>query len=328
MLPLLLPLLLSAPLPDQDPAAGLSGAIESAAGVASVHDGALPVLAYRARRVELPPGYLGEVAPGNRIYAVPRSGYLHPLFGPEGEELTLDWSVDHPHHRGLYWAWPEVQWGGRTGDLHALQQVFSRPVGEAELRAAGGAVEVRAENLWRWEDGTPVVLERVVITARPLDASGARAVDLELRFEALVEGLSLARRGTDLYGGLNLRLAPVDGLALDHHAPAADEPPQAWSSATGTWRGARRPATLAVLEHPSNPGYPGDWITYPELPWFQPAFPPAGTRQALERGRPLTLRYRLRVRPGAPDPAGLAAACDAFAATPPVLPAVRAGEER
>ena len=76
---------------------------------------------------------LNEVAPANRIYARARSDYIHPLYGLNGEVLTRDWPVDHPHHRGIYWAWPEVDYGTNRGDLHALQKVFARPTGRVRL---------------------------------------------------------------------------------------------------------------------------------------------------------------------------------------------------
>jgi len=312
------------PVAPQEPVLATASDPGPPAGAVLVAIDSAPVFVYQATRVPVPDGHLDRIAPGNRIYAVPRSGYLHPLYGLDGEELTLDWSLDHPHHRGIYWAWPEVRWGERTGDLHALQQVFSRPVGEATTATdpTTGAVTVTATNLWLWQDEAPVVFERVRITAHRLDEGGARSVDLALRFEALVDNLSLARRGTDLYGGLNPRLAPVADLALDHHAEPATSArrPRAWSTATGIWRGGSRRATLSVLEHPDNPDYPGDFVTYPELPWFQPAFPRAGTRFALRRGEPLVLRYRLQISAGDPDPDQLAAACADFAATPvPVL---------
>jgi len=281
--------------------------------------------------VPLPAGYLERVAAGNRRYVRPRSGYIHPLYGQDGEALTLDWSTDHPHHRGIYWAWPEVHWGERTGDLHALQVVFSRPVGEPRLETGPDLARLVAHNLWLWEDETPVVFERVVLTARASGPDGSRAVDLEILLDALVPGITLARRHTDLYGGLNVRLAPVAGLRLRHHADPADAAPprRAWSLATGVWEGGKRATTLAILEHPANPGFPGDWITYPELPWFQPAFPPAGTRHPLEPGALLLLRYRFLILPGTADPATLDQAFDAFAATAPTLaPATTRKEAR
>jgi hypothetical protein len=43
-----------------------------------------------------PGDILAQVHPDNRKYARARSDYLHPVYGPDGEELTRDWSVDHP----------------------------------------------------------------------------------------------------------------------------------------------------------------------------------------------------------------------------------------
>lgn len=53
-----------------------------------------------------------------------------------------------------------------------------------------------------------------------------------------------------------------------------------------------------MLESAANPQYPGDYIQYPTLPWFQPTFPKSGTRYALEKGKPLVLKYRLWIRGG------------------------------
>jgi hypothetical protein len=54
-----------------------------------------------------------------------------------------------------------------------------------------------------------------------------------------------------------------------------------------------------VLQYLQNPDYPGDWVQYPELNWFQPTFPAANMRRPLSTEQPLTLRFRLWVHPGA-----------------------------
>lgn len=289
---------------------------DPASGRVVLSDGDRPILQYNARTVTPPEGYLPKVAEGNVRYAKARSGYIHPLYGPDGENLTLDWSIDHPHHRGIYWAWPEVQFAGQTHDLHALQGVYSRPVREPVRSESDSAARVEASNLWMWEDQTPIVFERVAITAHAPGDGGVQMIDLDLRFEALADGVTLARRGTNLYGGLNTRLSPVADLKLQRHADEESaRPRRAWSWARGTWQGGKREVTLVILEHPGNPDFPGDWITYQELPWFQPAFPRADTRHALERDKPLVLRYRYLMIPGAPDDEQLAKAFDAFAAT-------------
>jgi hypothetical protein len=259
-------------------------------GQIDVTEAGRPVLRYNFRTVAPPGGFLEKVSAGNRKYAVPRSDYIHPLHGLDGEVLTHDGSADHPHHRGIYWAWPEVDWGDRRGDLHALQHVFARPAGEARVSHEQGRARIDAENLWEWEDGTPIVREKASIEVHPSDARG-RFIDLRLEFTALADGVRVARRGTKHYGGLNVRLSAWKDVRLDRFAdPPGAEPRKAWSSATGA------SSNLTILEKASNPDYPGDWITYKELPWFQPAFPAAGTRFDLKKDRPLVLEYRLWVR--------------------------------
>ncbi len=276
-------------------------------GQIEVTEDGRPVLRYNHRAVQPPEGYLEKVGPNNRKYAVPRSGYIHPLYGLDGRELTHDWSVDHPHHRGIYWAWPEVDFGDRRGDLHALQRVFSRPAGSPRLGHEGGVARIEAENRWEWEDGTPVVREQVALRVHPSGPHG-RHVDLKIELGALADGVRLARRGTKLYGGLNIRLSAWKDPELAHFAdPAGTDPRRAWSD------GSCASAGLTVIEKASNPDYPGDWIFYRNLPWFQPAFPAAGTRYDLKKGRTLVLEYRLWVRPGGPaSPEACAAAWREF----------------
>jgi len=125
-------------------------------------EGNAPVLQYNYATVE-PGVVLASIAEPNLKYAVPRSDYIHPLYGPQGEILTKDWSKDHPHHRGIYWAWPEVDWRGQRGDLHALQKVFARPAGKCDARSGPWFAEVQAENIWRWEDVSPMMREQATI---------------------------------------------------------------------------------------------------------------------------------------------------------------------
>ncbi|HID24405.1 MAG TPA: hypothetical protein EYP14_18680 [Planctomycetaceae bacterium] len=262
-----------------------------------ISDGERPVLQYNYRTVPLPEGYLAKVPSGARKYAVPRSDYIHPPYGPDGEILTEDFSVDHPHHRGIYWAWPEVRFGKELGDLHALQRVFARPTGNLRLRSSRDHAEIRAENVWKWEDKTPLVREEVTIRAYPERPHG-REIDVILRFTALVDGVTIARRHKDLYGGLNVRLSRVKGLRLVHSVdPVGHRPRRAWSDSIGLRLGGTRPVGFAIFEKRTNPYYPGDWIQYEHLPWFQPAFPAAGVEHSLRKAKPLVLQYRFWIRP-------------------------------
>jgi hypothetical protein len=285
---------------------------DAASGQYDLTDSAQRVLRYNYATIE-PGDILDSLSPGNRIYARPRGNYLHPLYGPDGEVLTHDWSKDHPHHRGIYWAWPEVEWHGQRADLHALQKVFARPT--SQLNTVEGPVftQIDAENLWLWEDREPIVRERAIIRAWRAGPSG-RWIDLDFRFTALKDGVTVARRDTKLYGGLNLRLAPVkDQQIVFFTDPATQSPRRAWAELSGVFPGGQGPVSLSVFQHPGNPDYPGDWVKYPEINWFQPTFPAAGTRCALKKDSPLRLRYRLWLHAGKADEKLLSQAWSAYA---------------
>jgi hypothetical protein len=256
-----------------------------------------PVLQYNYAPVE-PGEVLSSIAEGNRKYAVTRSDYIHPLYGLQGETLTKDWSKDHPHHRGIYWAWPEVDWRGRRGDLHALQKVFARPTGHCVATSGPVFGQIEAENLWHWEDGETLVRERAILRAYCASQRG-RVADLVFEFEALGDPVQLARRDTSHYGGLNVRLNQVKDQRITKHTdPAGTQPRQAWSDLSGVFAGAEKASGLSVLQHAANPDYPGDWVDYPDLNWLQPTFPATGTRYELVKGKPLVLRFRLWIHPG------------------------------
>ncbi|MCP4451980.1 MAG: hypothetical protein GY809_10990 [Planctomycetes bacterium] len=261
-----------------------------------ITQGDKPVLKYNYQLVCPPDGFVEAVAQGSRKYARARSNYIHPLYGPNGEELTYDWSGDHPHHRGIYWAWPEVDWRGERGDLHALQRVYARPTGNVSFETKGASAQIVAENRWYWEDEAPIVREVTTICAHQVGNHG-RFIDLTYSFEALGDDVALARRGTNAYGGLNIRMSPIKDMRLIHHVdPVSAHPRRAWSDSWGIRQGGKTPVGFAVLEKVTNPDYPGDWVEYPDLPWFQPAFPAQDTRHVLKKGTPLILQYRLWIR--------------------------------
>jgi hypothetical protein len=269
-------------------------------GQIEVTEAGKPVLRYNYATND-PGALLERVQPENRKYARPRSDYIHPLYTLGGQELTRDWSLDHPHHRGIYWAWPEVDYHGQRGDLHALQRVFSRPTGKIKLQSGSSLAQIDAENLWLWDDREAIVREQVTIRVFPSNAEG-RLLDLDLEFTALGDEVAIARRGTDQYGGLNIRLAPIQNQQITFWTePVAAQSRKAWGDLSGILAQDSSPVGLTVLQNPMNPGYPGDWIKYPELNWFQPTFPAARTRHLLKKGEPLLLRFRLWVHGAKPD---------------------------
>ncbi|MGQ9540563.1 MAG: DUF6807 family protein, partial [Armatimonadota bacterium] len=257
-----------------------------------VEEGGKPVLQYNYWTVDRPDRH-AQVSAENRIYSRARSDYIHPLYGLSGEVMTEDWPVDHPHHRGIYWAWPEVDYRGERGDLHALQRVFAYPTGRYRVTEGAVFAQIEAESVWRWEGQEAIVQEWAVIRAYRCTGQG-RCIDLTFYITALKEPVLLARRGTNLYGGLNMRLSAIQGQRFAKHTDGK----QAWAGAFGVFPGGRQECGLLIFPHEQNPYHPPDWVEYPGLNWIQPTFPASGVRHALQPGEPLVLRYRLWIKPG------------------------------
>jgi hypothetical protein len=233
------------------------------------------------------------------IYSVPRSDYIHPLYGLEGEMLTSDWpDGGHPHHRGIFWAWPEVEYKTQRADIYALQRVFARPTGNIKYTSGSVYAEIDAENLWMWEDNEAIVNEHAIIRVYRSTAD-TRIIDLTIKLLALKDSVTIATRFTNSYGGLNLRMQTPEDQEISFFTDKANaEPLRAWSDFNGIFEGNKSTSGLMVLQHQENPEYPGEWREYPDLAWVQPTFPTPETRYTISKEEPLVLRYRLIIHAG------------------------------
>jgi len=234
----------------------------------------------------------------SKIYSVPRSDYIHPLYGLNGEMLTRDWpDGGHPHHRGIFWAWPEVELGSQRGDLYALQRVFARPTGKVVLTDGPVFAQLIAENLWMWEDVKPIVRENAVIRVYRA-TPGSRIIDIAVKLDALEDSITIATRGTNSYGSFNMRMQTPESQDISFFTDeTGSDPLRSWADFSGIFRD-NAESGLMVLQYRGNPEYPGIWQKYPELSWLQPVFPAHGSRYPLQTGKPLVLRYRLIIHTG------------------------------
>ena len=186
-----------------------------------------PVLTYRFGEVPLPAGieaghfakrdtpYDGAYFTDGSRYGGERSDYIYPLYGFHGEPLTADYPEDHLHHRSLWWSWCEVRHKDKIGDLWAVCKIRAYPVKITKMETRTEEAVLQAVNVWRYDgDSTALVNETVTIrTSRTTGKSGARSrtVDVDVRLEALVDGVAIAgRQKVDYggYGGMTVRMNP------------------------------------------------------------------------------------------------------------------------
>lgn len=233
-----------------------------------------------------------EGAPDDRR----RCCYLFPVYTPAGVSMLDDFPQDHWHHRGLFWAWPVVETGGKTYDLWMHFTAKHHP---SNFHVESGG-KLRAENLWK-ADGKDIVKESLRLTVLPAKGN-TREMDVELTWEAL--GAPVTLRGSEeagkSYGGLSARFAPREGTVVraDGEVLTKDEDrtPRKWAELEAVYGGKR--AAFRITPDPKNPHEPNQWCL--RAYGFVGASFPGRTETVegytLEKGKPLTLKYRVQVR--------------------------------
>jgi len=251
-----------------------------------------PVYSYRYEMVAPPQGVPAHFS---------RSCYIHPLYDLNGNVITQDFPIDHFHHRGVFWAWPECKAGERPMDVWALGNVRQRHEEWLARETGTDRAVMAVRNRWAF-DADPekaVVREEVRITAFPSGETG-RPLDFDIRLTN-VSGDSVTFLGAKNkgYGGFCFRpdaknkpfvfttakgVCPEDALQFD--TPWADV---SWAKEGG--------AGVAIFEHPSNPGYPfPGWIFRHYA--FLGASWPHEQEHVLKPGESFQLRYRLYIHAG------------------------------
>lgn len=333
---LLLTFFISLPLLAAD--GPLAFSVDEAAKSYTITEQGRPVLTYRFGEVPLPAGvqahhfgkgpqpYDGAYFSDGSRYGGERSDYIHPLFGFQGEPLTEDYPKDHLHHRGLWWSWCEVRRHDKIGDHWAVCKIRAYPVKIARMEAGADVATLQALNIWRYDDEQePVVNETVTIrVGKTVGEPGARrrTVDVDIRLEALVDGMAIAgRQKVDYggYGGMTVRLNPAlkdfsiravhphpdkwsgDNLALvERVSGRAELGDAAWMAIYGRYPvpGVQTPGftTLMMFESKATPLFPNNFRYYGST-CICLAFP-GRTVVPLEKGKPIDYRTRVVVCEG------------------------------
>jgi len=257
-------------------------------------------------------------APGEKPLIVPkrytRACYIHPLYGLDGEVMTQDFPLDHFHHRGIFWAWPDSTFGERRADVWALDGIRAVHSKWLKQEKTDKHAALAVENYWVYDDApeVPVIKEEVRMTIYPAE-DNHREIDFELIFKNVSNEVFTLRgstTGNKGYGGFSFRpdasRAPFlfvskqgeseeDVLELD--SPWVDIS-YAVAPDSDTVSGA------AIFQHPNNPGYPhAGWILrhYGFLGQSWPHRQP----HSMPPGDSICLRYRLLVHRGKADEAGV-----------------------
>lgn len=254
-----------------------------------------PVLRYLRRRVD------GEKGP-----SVEGACYTHPIYTPTGELVTDLAPMDHPHHRGVFCGWVEMQgekkgdwwgWGAKAPKDGRL--ILNR---EATIADVGKRLTLRTVNSWRAEDAS--VLEEVLaITVS--DAPDSRVVDYDYQFTTPT-GMPVVI-AQNPFGGFCYRAMPRGRLVVTSPDGEIDRPNAIFDKSETNWPAARwydmcyttpegKVNGVALIDHPSNPR--STWHVVRGIHMLNPCIV-ADAPYTIRSGTPLRLRYRLVAHDGA-----------------------------
>lgn len=236
-----------------------------------------------------------------------RSNYIHPLYDLDGGVLTEDFPPDHLHQRGIFWAWHQVLVGDKRIQDQWITDNSIWDVRESKvLPGAGHSAALRVTLDWKsplWLDAhgeqKPFVEETTTVRVHRAEGD-LRKIDFEIRLLALEDKVSIGgSEDVKGYGGFsprvrlpkNVRFTGTRGPVTPENTSVEAGP---WVDFTGSFDPSGSKSGLALLCHPSVPGFPQRWILRASGSMQNPVYP-GRDAVALPNGEPLVFRYRLVV---------------------------------
>lgn len=248
-----------------------------------------------------------------------RKPVLFPLRSARGTTVTRGYPLeprpgeraDHPHHVGHWFNHGDVNgfdfWGFSDETPAALRAKTGTIVHTGVVRATSGAGQgalgVTAD--WMAADGARLLAETTEFVFR--GGAGWRAIDRTTRWQA-VKGPVVF--GDTKEGSFGIRVAS----ALEH--PAGQYLASDGAAGEGVW-GSRgpwmaltgvvgsEPLTIAIFDHPKNPGAPTHWHArgyglFAANPFGRQGFDPKQEKSptTLPAGGALSFRHRILIRTG------------------------------
>ncbi|WP_340114189.1 PmoA family protein [Maribellus mangrovi] len=237
-----------------------------------------------------------------------RCNYIHPLYGIRGGVLTEDEPADHPHQRGIFWAWHQILIDGKNVADQWLMEHYSQEIVEFELmKRKDGNILLKNEVNWlsdHWKvmgKPEPFINEYTTMEIWPIEGK-IRRIDFQINLKALVKGVQLGGSADDKgYGGFSVRMvlpddvsfSGPDGIVEPLNTPVSSK---GYINISGKIDNDKS-GGIVIADHPDNPGYPQSWILRAKNS-MQNAVWPGSEPVDISTEDPLILKYTLFVYSG------------------------------
>ena len=234
-----------------------------------------------------------------------RNNYIHPLYSLQGNILTEDFPEDHPHHRGIFWAWHQIRAGDSAiSDGWALENFVSTITDvRTEVHPQQAVINILAE--WSspvFNNQQPYLEENTSYTVHRLQ-NNVRLIDMEISVQAKIDSLYIGGSNDEKgYGGLSVRIKMPDDLIFrDKKGKVTPENLQVdagpWMDFTAAFDIDKSQTGVTLFCHPSTPGYPQKWILRQQSSMQNVVFPGQHAVH-IPKDHHLVLKYRLMIHNG------------------------------
>ena len=297
----------------------VSGAAPTVAGIdvtkndtfLQMSQGAANILRYQHAVMPLPDELGNMPEAKRRLYA--RSGFIHPLWSPQGTVMTDIHPPDHFHHMGLWMPWTHTQFEGKRVDFWNVGDGtgtvrFAKHLGTTEGPVYGG-FQVEQEHVARQTSKGEQVVLKEVWDVRAYNVGGPQQgywlIDFKSTQRCVADSPLIQEQYR--YGGFGYRaarqwksenaayLTSEGKTRKDGHATRAR-----WCDTSGKideWEG------VTFYGHPQNFQHPEPmriWPGYDQNIFFN-FCPSQATEWEMKPGEDHVFRYRMYVHQGKVD---------------------------
>ena len=233
------------------------------------------------------------------------NNYIHPLYSLEGDTLTEIFPADHPHHRGIFWAWHRVFVGNQfIGDSWTMDNI-SQDVTNVVTSQDKFSALIKTEVLWKsslFKNGVPFLKENSSISISKVQID-YRIIDFEISLNPLFPDVYIGGSDDEKgYGGFSMRIKLPEDLIFSSDKGSVI--PQNLQVEAGPWMdfsalfgNTKEKSGVTILCHPTTPNYVAPWILRKRKSMQNIVFP-GKEKIKLKMNEPLILRYRLIIHKG------------------------------
>jgi len=228
-----------------------------------------PVLFYHTEKAQPPPD-------SPRYYQ--RSGFIHPLYSPEGKTLTDDFPVRHTHQHGIFQAWVNTTFRGKPVDFWNQHKQTGTVEHAALIGINSGQVLTELKCRLKHISLLHGEVLSEILTIRVYPYSDHFILDIHSEQENITGDTLILNQYH--YGGMAFRGSRVWSPDDSEHYQSkwkittsegledtsADQSKAKWVDASGVIDGTM--AGVAVFDHPSNYRYPQAIRVHPRMPYW------------------------------------------------------------